>query len=132
MTNWPGYCVLCNTCRESLVRRNSASRNAQDWNCKSNLAINETKTFMAKMRRVTLASAVYQIWRGRNVRIFQKAIHNWRQIVNNTEEDIRDITCKWRICRIFENQIICKEWFLSDVVMLGSYVPSRTVYWGLC
>ena len=62
------------------------------------MAVIKTKGegFRAKLRALSLAAAVYLIWKERNYRIFKHIGQDWMQVMYQIEELIRVATWKLR------------------------------------
>ena len=58
-------CPFSNAIWEEILRRNNVHRGVENWESESSKAIDETKgsDFVAKIRALSLAAAVYVIWK---------------------------------------------------------------------
>lgn len=113
-------CPFPNAIWKEVLRQNNVHREVGNWESESSTAIGETKgsDFVAKIRALSLAAAVYLIWKERNHRIFRQCRKSWQHTLSKVEELVREATWNWRSKRTYTNWLLCKEWDLKETVML--------------
>lgn len=64
--------------------------------------------FIKKVRRTALAATVYNIWRRRNLKIFQNKQMLPDKVISKTIRDIRGLVTSWKdIAKTIENSSLC-------------------------